>query len=406
MRILFLTISYSDEQRISFYEELLQEFATNGHSVSVACAVERRTGKETALKKIRGIDVLQIRTGNLTGDVGLVEKGLATISIDNCFKKAICHYFQDSNFDLILYPTPPITLAGTVKYLKNKTGASTYLLLKDIFPQNAVDLGMMSKTGVKGFIYSYFRTKEKRLYQVSDYIGCMSPANVKYLLDHNAYIDSAHVEVCPNCVKPKSFASTELTKDEIRNKYRIPLDKTIYLYGGNLGRPQGIDFVLDCLEACSQLNDAFFLIVGGGTEAGKIKSFINDHEIDNAMILGALPKDEYEGMVRACDVGLIFLDNRFTIPNYPSRILSYLQSSLAVLVAADHATDMGDIAASNGFGWKCYSDDIQSFVDAVRESSTCDLRAMGEAGHRYLLENYDVSNGYRIIARHFENAKV
>ncbi len=404
MRILFLTISYSDEQRISFYEDLLQEFVSNGHNVSVACAVERRTGKETNLKKIRGIDVLQIRTGNLTGNVGLVEKGLSTISIDNCFKKSISRYFQNIDFDLIIYPTPPITLAGTVKYLKNKTGASTYLLLKDIFPQNAVDLGMMSKKGVKGLIYCYFRAKEKQLYQVSDYIGCMSPANVNYLLEHNADIDSAHVEVCPNCVKPIPLNFSEFTKDEVRNKYRIPLDKTVYLYGGNLGKPQGIDFVLDCLEACSQLKDAFFLIIGGGTEAEKIKTFINDHKVPNAMILGALPKDEYEGMVRACDVGLIFLDNRFTIPNFPSRILSYLQSSLAVLVAADHATDMGDIAVSNGFGWKCYSDDIQSFVEAVRESSNCDLRAMGEAGHQYLLENYDVNNGYKIIAKHFENA--
>ena len=95
------------------------------------------------------------------------------------------NYFADIKFDLILYSTPPITFYKAIEYVKKRDGAKTYLLLKDIFPQNAVDLGMMSKTGLKGLIYKYFRKKEKKLYAISDKIGCMSQANVDYVLKHN-----------------------------------------------------------------------------------------------------------------------------------------------------------------------------------------------------------------------------
>ena len=61
--------------------------------------------------------------------------------------------------------------------------------LKNIFPQNAIDLGMLSKNGWKKLIYNYFSFKRKKLYAISDYIGCMSKANCCYLMEHNTEID-------------------------------------------------------------------------------------------------------------------------------------------------------------------------------------------------------------------------
>ena len=57
---------------------------------------------------------------------------------------------------------------------------------------------MMTKTGFKGLLYRMFRKKEKTLYQLSDHIGCMSPANVKYVLEHNPEVSSDKVEIAPN----------------------------------------------------------------------------------------------------------------------------------------------------------------------------------------------------------------
>lgn len=402
MKVIFLSISYSENDHISFYEELLQEFVANGHEVFVACASEKRKERDTGISDERGIHVLRIKTGNITGNGNMIEKGISTVMIDKQFQKAISRYFSNEKFDLILYPTPPITLVGTVTYLKKKSNAVSYLLLKDIFPQNAVDLGMLSTTGIKGIVYKVFRNKEKKLYKISDYIGCMSPANVKYVLKHNEFVKAAKIEVCPNCVKLLNDKHTLEEQKDIRKKYRIPVDKKVFVYGGNLGKPQGIDFFLSCLDAVKDIKDAFILVVGGGSEAGKIKQFISEHNISNTMLLNSLPKKDYELLADACDVGLVFLDYRFTIPNFPSRILSYMQRSKPVLVASDPNTDMGKIVTEYGFGWSCISNDTKKFVTCIETALSSDLEKMGVAGRKYLENNYSVKNGYGIIMKHFE----
>ena len=235
-----------------------------GMKFSLHVLVKKERNRDTEISDERGIHVLRIRTGNITGNVNIIEKGISTVMIDKQFQKAISRYFSNEKFDLILYPTPPITLVGTVTYLKKKSNAVSYLLLKNIFPQNAVDLGMLSTTGIKGIVYKGFRNKEKKLYKISDYIGCMSPANVRYVLKHNEFVKTEKIEVCPNCVKLLNDKHTMEEHMNIRKKYRIPVDKKVFVYGGNLGKPQGIDFFLSCLDAVKDINDAFILVVGGG----------------------------------------------------------------------------------------------------------------------------------------------
>ena len=163
-------------------------------------------------------------------------------------------------FDLVMYSTPPITFSKAVEFVKKRDGAKSYLLLKDIFPQNAIDLGMMTKSGPKGFIYKYFRRKEKRLYALSDYIGCMSEANVKYVITHNPEVDPKKVEVSPNSVEVIDQSVDEDTRKQIREKYGIPQDKTVFIYGGNLGKPQGIPFLIECLRKAQNIEKAYFLL--------------------------------------------------------------------------------------------------------------------------------------------------
>lgn len=401
MKILFLSISYSERGHISFYEELLQEFVRNGHEVSVACATERRQKEKTYIQKEKGIQVLRIRIGNITGSISTIEKGISTISIDMIFKRSIQKHFNGRKFDLLLYPTPPITLVHTVEYMKKRTGAHTYLLLKDIFPQNAVDLGMMPKTGVKSVIYKYFRNKEKKFYGVSDYIGCMSKANVEYVLQHNTDIAKRKIEVCPNSIKVKPKPDKGSKCKELRKKYNIPADKKVFVYGGNLGKPQGIKLMLKCIAKCADIKEAYFLIVGGGTEANKVEKFIDSGYADHVKYIGKLPKDEYEMLIEACDVGLIFLDSCFTIPNFPSRILSYMQSAMPVLAATDLNTDIGKVIVEGGFGWSCRSDCPEQFREYVKQAIEMDLGSMGNNAYQYLSEHYDVGTSYNIIMKHF-----
>lgn len=400
MNVLFMTIGKMDDiEEHTIYCDLLRYFRDAGHSVYTISPYEKRTGLQTAYEEKNGIHMLHVRTGNVTGMVSLIEKGLAQLSIEPIFIKAIKKYYSNVKFDLVMYSTPPITFCNAIEYVKRRDNAKTYLLLKDIFPQNAVDIGMMSKSGIKGHLYKFFRNKEKKLYGLSDYIGCMSPANVEYVKQNNPEIDNYRVEVCPNCIEVVDKSINEEERRSIRKKYDIPLEKRVFVYGGNLGKPQGIDFLIECLHSQENSKDNYFLIVGDGTEYGKIKEFVKSSNQNNIRLMKRLPQEDYDTMVGACDVGMIFLDHRFTIPNFPSRVLSYMQAKIPVLACTDSNTDIGKIIEEAGFGSWCESNDVNGFVECVNK--IMQIQSVAEKEWNYLNKYYSTRNGYDIIMKHF-----
>ena len=400
MNVLFMTIGKMDNvEEHTIYCDLLRYFRDAGHSVYTISPYEKRTGLQTAYEEKNGIHMLHVRTGNVTGMVSLIEKGLAQLSIEPVFIKAIKKYYSNVKFDLVMYSTPPITFCNAIEYVRRRDNAKTYLLLKDIFPQNAVDIGMMSKSGIKGILYKFFRNKEKKLYGLSDYIGCMSPANVEYVKQNNPEIDEYKVEVCPNCIEVVDKSINEEERRYIRKKYDIPLEKKVFVYGGNLGKPQGIDFLIECLHSQENSKDNYFLIVGDGTEYGKIEEFVKSSNQNNIRLMKRLPQEDYDTMVGACDVGMIFLDHRFTIPNFPSRVLSYMQAKIPVLACTDPNTDIGKIIEEAGFGSWCESNDVNGFVECVNK--IMQIQSVAEKEWNYLNKYYSTRNGYDIIMKHF-----
>lgn len=404
MNILFLTLnSFSSIDEKGIYTDLLREFAKNNHKLYIVTPVEKRKNEETTLVHEENTTILKLKIGNIQ-KTNLLEKGISTLTLESKFKSGIKKYFDDVKFDLVLYSTPPITLQKAVEFVKYRDQAKTYLLLKDIFPQNAVDLGLLKTSGIKGLIYKYFRSKEERLYKISDYIGCMSNANVEFLLKNNPSIPSEIVEVCPNSIEPIDIDISEQEKKEIREKYNLPIDKTIFIYGGNLGKPQGIDFLIDCIRANEDNNNSYFFIVGSGTEFGKLENYFEREKPKNAMLRNQLPRNDYELLANTCDVGLIFLDKRFTIPNFPSRLLSYMQASMPVLAATDIITDIGEVIDHGSFGYWCESVDVGKFNQLVNKLCDEELRvSLGRNAREYLEEHYSAKNSYEIIIKHFKN---
>ena len=406
MNIIFLTLyRIEDIEERKLYPDLMRKFRDEGHQVYIVTPCERRLGLETSLVDNKGVHILNVKTLNIQ-KTNVAEKGIGTLLLERQFKAAIKKYLGGIKFDLITYSTPPITFTNVVKYLKKKNPqAITYLQLKDIFPQNAVDIGMF---GEKSVFNWYFRKKEKALYMVSDFIGCMSPANVKFVLEHNPEIDAARVEVAPNSIELKDddvlkdSGQLEAARLYIRKKYDLPLDKPVFIYGGNLGIPQGIDYLVKCLDTNKNRKDCYFVVVGSGTHYGLISEWYDKNQNHNVKLMQALPKSEYDTLVRTCDVGMIFLDHRFTIPNYPSRLLSYLEYKMPVVCATDVNTDIGKIAVENGYGYWCESVKPEDFTVLVDKMLASDMKAMGERGYEFLKQNYLVEHTYNAIMRHIK----
>jgi glycosyltransferase involved in cell wall biosynthesis len=401
MNILFLTLFKIEKlEERGIYTDLLRKFRDEGHQVFVVSPSERRGKKPTHLLKEEGAAVLKVRTFNLQ-KTNVIEKGIGTLAIEYQYLQAIKNYFSGTKFDLILYSTPPITFSKVIDFIKKRDNAYSYLLLKDIFPQNAVDMKMLKKGGV---LHRMFLSKERRLYALSDAIGCMSEANKKYLETHNPTLNPEKIEVNPNSITPLSFVQTIDEKRVIKEKYGLPLNKKIFVYGGNLGKPQGIDFLIETIDA--NINpDVFFLVVGSGTEYNRMDKWFQKQKPQHALLLEGLPKKDYDLVLNVCDVGMIFLHKDFTIPNFPSRLLSYLEMKMPVIAATDPNTDIGTAIEKNNCGYAVLSGDIlgmQKAIDAL-SSNDSNYDQMSENAWHFLEREFKVDYSYQLIKNRLDN---
>jgi glycosyltransferase involved in cell wall biosynthesis len=395
MNVLFLTLSEINAiQDRGIYQDLLRKFVSEGHHVTIVSPAERRRKMVTNLQVKNNVNILQVKTLNIQ-KTNIIEKGIGTLAIEYQYLNAIKKHLSHIKFDLVLYSTPPITFYKVIHFIKKRDNAYAYLLLKDIFPQNAVDMKMMKSGSI---LHKLFVKKEKKLYKISDTIGCMSPANVNFILKHNVELNDSKVVENPNSIQPRFIYYSDDDKNAIRKKYNLPLNKKIFVYGGNIGKPQGLDFLLETITKMDNPN-VYYLIVGSGTEYNRIDKWFKDNNPINATILAGLPKQDYDVLLSACDVGLIFLHKDFTIPNFPSRLLSYLEMKIPVIAATDFNTDIGNIVEEYNCGYKVISGDSQKMQEVINDlcSDEEKMKQLGENGFKLLEKKYDVSISYNLI---------
>lgn len=399
MNILFLTLAdISEISTSSLYKDLIRKFVQEGHNMYVVTPAERRTHGKTRLFDAGGATILKVKTLNVLR-ANVIEKGIGTILLEYQYLAAVNKYLKEVKFDLVMYSTPPITFNKVIKKIKAKYSIPSYLMLKDIFPQNAVDLGMFKENSI---FFKLFRKKEKELYRISDYIGCMSPANIDFVKSHNPEVDVEKLEICPNSIDANANIIFP-DKAAVRKEYGIPEDCLLFVYGGNLGKPQGVDFLLDVLRSNADKSDRYFLIVGKGTEYGKLESWISASNVNNVQLLPFVPKEKYNYLISSGDIGLVFLDKRFTIPNFPTRVMGYLLHRMPVLSATDTATDVGKLVELNGCGYWVENGNLEGFNQKVEWfiSNKPLLPIMGKKAYDFLMDNYEVSVTYNAIMKHF-----
>lgn len=398
MKVLFISIAWPVPGNRNLYSDLMDEFVIQGHRVHVAGTHHPKSEHKVDLSEENGITVLRIHTGQIM-KTSYVRKAIALLTLGRKFRKAIEKHFGKEHFDLIIAPTPPITLSLLYRKLKRKFGSSFYLLLKDIWPQGSVDLKVFRKYSLP---WCYFRIHEKRLYRVADHIGTMSQMGAEYIRSKNSFISASKVEVCPNSIRPAETIP-EKSGMEIRDKYGIPRDACVFIFSGNLGVGHGLYFLVEAIKALSAYPKAYFVIGGSGTQYTYLEDRLEELAPGNVFLYSWLPREDFEDILATSDVGLILL-YKYTSPQFPSRLLSYLEYSKAVLCAVNESTDIGSIVEQEGCGLEVVHGQLDSFVQAVKRFSeqVGERKKMGVNGRKLLMDRYTVSHSYKIIMNHYK----
>lgn len=385
MNLLFLSIAYPDVDKTgNLYTSLTHELAKKGHNIRVVAPTfdgRTRMGTEGEVK------VLRVHSGPLF-NTGLIRKGFNTLLLCHRFHRTMRQYRDHWRSDWIVTSTPPITLGKLVRHLRSLYKARCYLILRDIFPQNAKDLGLINNP----VLFNFFRHNEKLLYRHSDVIGCMSPKNIQFVERQNPHIPSKKLKLLPNWIRPMDKDYIPKSHSRLWTEYGFR-NKFIALFGGNFGKPQRVGFILDLAAKAQELEDVAFVLIGDGTEKPRIERQVTNRNLNNVYIFDRLPRHEYQALSCEADIGIVTLSEKFTIPNIPSRTLGYWDAQLPILAATDTNTDYKEILLDryNAGLWAETGDLDNFYAQFLRFYNDRQLcRQMGANGRRAVINHFSV----------------
>jgi glycosyltransferase involved in cell wall biosynthesis len=372
--------------------DLAVEFHKSGHEPVVVAPDENILADSESTCE-DGINVLRVRSGKIKTASKLV-RGFNESRLSEIVWQKGRHYFEDNPCDLIVYYSPTIFFGPLVKKLKKLFSCPAYLILRDIFPQWAVDAGILRR----GIVYKYFKWKERQNYEAADIIGVQSSANLRYFQE-NGLAKKYRLEVL--------FNWTALTEEGIKpcgHRERLKLQgKVVFFYGGNIGVAQDIDNILRLAKNLRNEKSAYFLLVGDGSEVFRLKAEIALYGLTNIALHEAVGQKEYLSMLSEFDVGLISLDRGLRTQNFPGKMLGYMYHSMPILASINPGNDLKTILEEGQAGLVSINGEDDQFAsDARKLLGNADLRHRTGRNARALLENtFSVSMAARQILAHF-----
>lgn len=337
--------------------DLAIEMLNQGHEpVVITPSADLKTAWE--VEKIDEVTVLRLAAPK-TRDIGYVQRTLLELLLPFLMlHKLRKSPFRKTQWDLVAWYSPTIFFGPLIWFLKRWSGCRTYLILRDIFPEWALDLGLIRK----GVAYTFFKGIANVQYAVADTIGVQTRSNLTYVAP-SAKRSGKHVEVlhnwqapAPNIGSSINVAATSLA------------GRKIMLYIGNMGVAQGMDILIDLAQNLAHRNDLGFLFVGRGSEIPRLKATVASCEMDNVLFFDEVDSREMPGLLAQCFIGLLALDPRHKTHNIPGKFLTYLLAGLPVLARVNSGTDLAHLINDEGVGRAYDTESVDALSQFVEET--------------------------------------
>lgn len=396
MNILFIFIAYPEDKDANFLtKDLPDEFSERGENVYVATIRERSLGLDTAETNEHGKRVLRIKTGNMFNKVSKIEKGLVMLTLNKKILKEIKSKWADVKFDLIVGSSPYTSNYKLIGGLKKYYDCPSFLILWDIFPQNAKDLGLIKNK----YLFRYLKNIENKSLIEFDFIGCGSEGNFDYVIKNYPFIDKKKLLLFPLWGQK----SDKVNANKIdREDFGFSKKDFILVFGGNMGIPQNLDNILNLAQSVSDIDNIKFLFIGTGTEAKRINSKAKELNLSNTSFINKLERNKYERVMASCDVGLVSLHPDFTVPNFPSKTIDYLKYGLPILASLDATSlnDFGDFIQNKAkVGLSSHAEDMNKYksnlIKLYKDQSF--YRQLSENCYKSYMNDFNINNNYNLI---------
>lgn len=336
--------------------DLSVEFARQGHEITVMVA-SPELNEPWKIEAWNGVQVVRLKTPR-TKDIGYVRRTLGEFlmpffMLSNLRKSPL----GKQRWDGIAWYSPTIFLGPVVRALKKASGCRSYLIIRDIFPEWAVDMGLMGR----GLPYRFFQAVANYQYSVADVIGIQTPGNRMYFTEWLKR-STGRVEVLQNWLANAPVRGCGISVDDTALAGR-----KIFVYAGNMGVAQGMGILLDLADQLRERSDIGFLFVGRGSDTQRLRAEAKSRGLANVAFFDEIDPDEIPGLYAQCDVGLVTLDPRHKTHNIPGKFLSYMQSGLPVLASVNHGNDIVDLIESERVGRVCTDASAQTLKNLAMQ---------------------------------------
>ena len=344
MRLALLIDDYlpnSTRVGAKMFHELACEFVKCGHDVVIITpSFNQKQALEISI--LDDVTIWKFQSGKIK-DIGKIQRAINETLLSTRAWKAIKSKVENNSFDAVIYYSPSIFFSGLVTKLKKTCGCRSFLVLRDLFPQWAVDEGLIKEDSL---IEKYFRHFEKLNYEAADNIGLMSKNNIT--LFNQLTSDSYKTTLLRNWAAFSPFNKLTLNFS-YRDKLNLK-DKIIYFYGGNIGHAQDTENLMRLVRNMQTYPQAHFLFVGQGDEVELINQLAIDWNLNNFTYLPSITQDEFKHLLSEVDVGLFSLARSHTAHNFPGKLLGYMVESLPILGSVNLGNDLLDIVNDNDAG--------------------------------------------------------
>jgi glycosyltransferase involved in cell wall biosynthesis len=336
--------------------DLSREFVRQGHAVSVLLP-ETNQGENFRLEEIEGLQILRLKAPR-SKDIGYVRRTLAELAmpffmLKNMRKSPLAL----EQWEGVVWYSPSIFHGPLVRALKKSSNCKSYLIIRDIFPEWAVDMGLMGR----GLPYHFFSAIARYQYGVADVIGIQTPGNRIYFRLWSQY-PNRKLEILQNWLDRPAKVPCSIKVHETQL-----VGRKVIVYAGNMGVAQGLDIFIDLATKVKNRLDVGFLFVGRGSEAARLKTKAQVLKLENIVFFDEIDPDEISELYAQCKAGIVALDPRHKSHNIPGKFLTYMQNGLPVLANVNSGNDLSLMIREEQVGFVCESNRIEELQDSLEK---------------------------------------
>lgn len=328
-----------------FYD-LAREFQSRGHDVVVISKVP--TGYLAHGK------IVNVSSGwSVVDGVPTFRSGGFPLFSHNPFIRGLGHltmawvFWRSSRrwpkADVVLVSSPPLPLAVVGAKYHRRFGAPFVLNVQDLYPQTAVDLGLLKNH----FAIMLAEQMERRTYARAAKIVVHSPGNKEFLVKQRG-VQEEKVQVIFNWVNtdiisPRPFQNSFRMEHGLTGKFVVS-------YAGIMGYAQDLTSVLQCAALMRGEKGVIFLLCGEGVFEPRWRQMAREQNLENVLFLPMQQRDQYLDLLAASDVCLVPLSADLRTPVVPGKLQSIMASGRPVIAIVPPEADAREIIQESGGG--------------------------------------------------------